>query len=229
MCRFVYPGFDDNEGERTIEEKPNKNGIVRFEVNAIYSDSTDEPTNGWIDVNGLSEKYAFREVLKDGKAARVWVRAYDILGNVKSDSTAVHFDSTPPNWSERSVLVKNQNGTYNHSSRLNFNAWDIDSGVHKIGFRLIRDDTRQVQHHGYAAASVKNITCKEQECKCVLEKCFVAAQILELDNCWFMMAKEDLDKVNVTVEVTVYNQALLETTFKVTVSILGMYQEAITK
>ncbi|KAL3832082.1 hypothetical protein ACJMK2_023760 [Sinanodonta woodiana] len=215
--KFVFPGFDDNEGQRTIQEKPNKNGIVRFEVNAVYSDNTNEPTIGWIEVNGLSENYTFSEVLRDGKTARVWVRAHDILGNVKVDSTSVQFDSTPPNYSQQPTFFKNQNGTYNHTSRLKFDAWDSDSGVHKIGFRLIRADTSRIQYSGYAAGSLTNISCNSKDCYCVFEKCFTHAQILDLDTCWFMMAKEDIDKVNVTVEVTVYNQALLETKFNVTV------------
>ncbi|KAL3832097.1 hypothetical protein ACJMK2_023774 [Sinanodonta woodiana] len=221
--KFVYPGFDDNEGERTVEEKPNKNGIVHFEVNILYPNDINEPANGWR-VNGLSDRYTFSVVPKDGKPAFIWVRAHDVLGNVKDDNTIVYFDSTPPVLSNNSTFARNQKGTYNHTSRLTFDAWDADSGVYKIEFRLIRNDNYQIIYNNSASVSVQNISCNSRECYCVLEKCFIFAQILDLDNCWFMMAKEDLDKVNVTVEVTVYNQALLETKLSVNVdTIYGLH------
>ncbi|KAK3603166.1 hypothetical protein CHS0354_042998 [Potamilus streckersoni] len=116
--KFVYPGLDDNEGERTMKEKPNKNGVHGFEVNTVFTDETSEPANGWVSINGLNERYTISENLRDGRTVRFWVRAYDVLGNRKTDNTEVHFDSTPPRLSKNpATFLRNQNGTYNRTSR----------------------------------------------------------------------------------------------------------------
>ncbi|KAL3832350.1 hypothetical protein ACJMK2_024002 [Sinanodonta woodiana] len=222
--KLVFPGFDDNEGQRTVDEKPNKNGIVRFEAVISLSDGTNEPQKGWFDISGLAENFKFTETLRDGRIARVWVRAHDVLGNTISDKTEVYFDFSEPLVKNNSVVFSRNhpNGTYIYTSRIEFEAADKESGVHKIGYILKRDDTGKVQHNGSTFASHNNISCNtEIDCICVLEKCFIKNQVLDLDNCWFMTSKEELDHANITVEVTVYNQAMLKTSFYVTVDKLN--------
>ncbi|KAL3832351.1 hypothetical protein ACJMK2_024003, partial [Sinanodonta woodiana] len=167
--KFVFPGLDDNEGQRTVDEKPNKNGIVRFEAVISLSDGTNEPQKGWFEINGLAEKFTFNETLIDGRTVRMWLRAHDVLGNTISDKTEVHFDSSEPLMNNNSIISCNT---------------DID-------------------------------------CICVLEKCFIKHQVLDLDNCWFMTSEEELDHANITIEVTVYNQAMLKTSFYLTVDKLN--------
>ncbi|KAK3588467.1 hypothetical protein CHS0354_004681 [Potamilus streckersoni] len=213
-----FVSLDDDEGARTTSEIPNKHGIIRFEAVTSYSDDTNLPAHGWFDIPNVDEKFSFSVTLNDGKTTRIWVRAHDILGNTIVDGTEVHFDTSGPIVSKESVyLVRNQvNGTYNYTSRIKFQAGDHDSGLHKIGFTLTRDDTGEVKYYGYIPGSSKNIngSCKSHlECICVLEKCFLRDQILDLDNCWLMTAKEELDHVNITVNITVYNQALLSENF----------------
>ncbi|KAK3603169.1 hypothetical protein CHS0354_043002, partial [Potamilus streckersoni] len=221
--KFVFPGLDDNEGQRNVSEKPNKNGVIRFEAVTSFTDGTEEPTLGWFNISGLDEKWTFNATINDGRTARIWVRAHDVLGNTRTDKTEVHFDSSAPKLKNSSIhFVRNQeNGTFTYTSRILFEAADDNSGVHKIGFRLIQDDTGHVQYNGSAAASQKNISCPDLDCICVLEMCFVRDQVLDLDNCWFMTAQEKLDHANVTVEVTVYNQAMLETKFNITIEKLN--------
>ncbi|KAL3832348.1 hypothetical protein ACJMK2_024000 [Sinanodonta woodiana] len=119
--KFVFPGLDDNEGQRTVDEKQNKNGIVRFEAVISLSDGTNEPQKGWFDINGLAENVKFNETLRDGITARVWVRAHDVLGNTISDNIEVHFDSSEPLVKNNStVFTRNHpNGTYIFTSSLN--------------------------------------------------------------------------------------------------------------
>ncbi|KAL3832122.1 hypothetical protein ACJMK2_023795 [Sinanodonta woodiana] len=210
--------LDDNEGKRSTSEIPNNHGIIRFEIAVSYSDGTNLPTDGWFDVANISEKYSFSETLKDGQTARIWVRAHDVLGNTIVDGTEVHFDTTGPIVTKDSIsLVPNQvNGTYNFTTRIKFKAGDHDSGLNKIWFTLTRDDTGEVKYSGYVSGNSKNVTgsCKSHlECSCVLEKCFIFDQTLDLDNCWFLTGKEEIDHVNFTVNITVYNQALLSEHF----------------
>ena len=53
---------------------------------------------------------------------------------------------------------------------------------------------------------------KIPSCNCVLKSCFLPQQKLDIDNCWFLVPKEDLNK-SAKIEVNVYNQALLFKTF----------------
>ncbi|KAL3832344.1 hypothetical protein ACJMK2_023996 [Sinanodonta woodiana] len=222
--KYVFPGLDDDEGQRTVDEKPNKHGVVQFEAVVSLSDDTNEPQKGWLIISGLAENYKFTETLRDGRTVRIWVRAHDVLGNNITDKTEVHFDSSEPLVKNSSIVFSRNhpNGTYIYTSRIEFEAADLESGVHKIGYVLMRDDTGNVQHNGSTFASHKNISCSTDiDCKCVLEKCFIQHQVLDLDNCWFMTSEEELDRVNITVEVIVYNQAMLKKSFFVTVDKLN--------
>ncbi|KAK3603135.1 hypothetical protein CHS0354_042957 [Potamilus streckersoni] len=158
--KFVFPGLDDNEGQRTVDEKPNKHGIVRFEAVISLSDGTNEPQQGWFDISGLAENFTFNETLRDGRTARIWVRAHDVLGNNISDKTEVHFDFSGPLVKNDSIVFSRNypNGTYIYTSRIEFEAADLESGVHKIGYILMRDDTEKVQHNGFTSASQRNVS-----------------------------------------------------------------------
>ena len=39
--------------------------------------------------------------------------------------------------------------------------------------------------------------------------CYFPEQTLDLDNCWFMVSKKELDTASATVTVTAYNRAML--------------------
>ena len=48
--------------------------------------------------------------------------------------------------------------------------------------------------------------------------CYDADQILDLDNCWFMVDGNDLDTSMATLDVTVFNRAMLKESLKFSVS-----------
>ena len=48
--------------------------------------------------------------------------------------------------------------------------------------------------------------------------CYDEYQTLDLDNCWFMVDENDLDTSTATVDVTVFNRAMLKKSLKFTVS-----------
>ena len=43
---------------------------------------------------------------------------------------------------------------------------------------------------------------------CALDVCYMREQVMEIDNCWFIVPSDELD-MNGTINVTVFNQALL--------------------
>ena len=63
-----------------------------------------------------------------------------------------------------------------------------------------------------------NACATDPNCNCALNTCFLKDQTVDIDNCWFLVPKKDLNESG-TVTVTVYNQALLSQEFSVQVNI----------
>ncbi|XP_060601820.1 uncharacterized protein LOC132755046 [Ruditapes philippinarum] len=213
--KFVQDSLDDNEGNRTLDAIENYHGIVKFEVATVLSIDDEEPKSTWKNLEPFQEKTSFQLKLQEGSRVRVWVRATDVMGNIKTDSTLVRFDNTEPTISSRGddhMFEPNIESTkYNFSSRIKFLSSDKESGVHKIGFSIIIKTTGKedrVIYEGFAPASISNST-DDPLCFVIEGKCFKPYQNLYLDNCWFMVSKGDLDNSIASVEVNAYNQALL--------------------
>ena len=60
-------------------------------------------------------------VRSDGDSVRVWVRAFDIVGNTVDDSVLVHVDSSPPLTSGVSLARHGRQQLAVHHSRDLFN------------------------------------------------------------------------------------------------------------
>ncbi|XP_060583179.1 uncharacterized protein LOC132739481 isoform X2 [Ruditapes philippinarum] len=213
--KFVQDSLDDNEGNRTLDAIENYHGIVKFEVATVLSIDDEEPKSTWKILYPFQEKTSIQLKLQEGSRVRVWVRATDVMGNVKTDSTLVRFDNTEPTISTRGdghMFEPNIESTkFNFSSRIKFLASDKESGVHKIGFSITiktTDKEDRVIYEGFAPASISNST-EDPLCFVIEGMCFKPYQNLYLDNCWFMVSKSDLDNSTASVEVYAYNQALL--------------------
>lgn len=216
--KFVNDSLDDHEGERKRDAIENFHGIVKFEVAKVLTIDDEEPTSGWETITPFQEKTSFTEKLADGSRVRVWVRATDVMGNIKTDSTLVTFDGTPPKLSKPGTPGSDHrfapnvpNASFNYTSRIYFVATDDESGVHKIGYNItIQTENKadRVIYSGFAPAST-DPTAENPLCDIIEDKCFLPQQRLDVDNCWFMVSKSDLDTSTASVEVTAYNQALL--------------------
>lgn len=118
----VEPKFEDHTGDRTLEAISNIHGIVKFEIahkkdHKGGQDIQNAPTTGWIEVpDPLSETVTINATRQDGDTMRIWVRAYDVMGNTKIDATEVTFDSTPP-FLQKASITRNVNSTYPFASR----------------------------------------------------------------------------------------------------------------
>ncbi|XP_060570888.1 angiopoietin-1 receptor-like [Ruditapes philippinarum] len=212
--KFVPDSLDDNEGNRTLEAIENFHGIVKFEVATVLSIDDEEPKSTWKILETFQEKTSIKLKLQEGSRVRVWVRATDVMGNIKTDSTLVMFDNTEPTISspgDGHMFEPNIESTkFNFSSRIKFIAIDRESGVHKIGFSITIKTTGKedrVIYEGSAPASISNSI--DYPCFVIEGMCFKPYQNLYLDNCWFMVSKSDLDNSIASVKVYAYNQALL--------------------
>ena len=115
----IQPEFDDIDGHRNKSAIKNINSIVRFETNHGKR-STENPPHGWVNVSPLKENHTFTLTginIEDGDSHQFWVRAYDIMGNTKVDTTVIHFDSSNPKVYPPVISLNIENGTYPFSSR----------------------------------------------------------------------------------------------------------------
>ncbi|XP_052812777.1 uncharacterized protein LOC128240263 [Mya arenaria] len=217
-----YVAIDDNEGDRTLKAIPNKHGLVKFELNRVFTNDRQIPVSKWEQIP-LEESYVFWEQLDDGNHVRVWLRATDVMNNTAVDYTEVHFDNTPPRISDELLEENVQMGTYTFTSRVTFQASDDASGVHKLQMTLyVGNSSTPKKIHSVSANrnDTAGICDKDPSCNCVLEVCYRIQQTIDLDNCWFLVPKEDLNKSG-TLQVTTYNQALLSRTFNLTITNLN--------
>ncbi|XP_053391927.1 uncharacterized protein LOC123531687 [Mercenaria mercenaria] len=214
-----YVNLTDNEGARTRRAISNKHGIVKFEINRVFTDDRQVPKTGWI-LHELTEEYEMREQLDDGSHVRLWVRATDIMNHTLADYTEVHIDNTPPRVANVKVEENIVNGTYKHTSRITFKASDDDSGVHRIEYKLFVGNRTDEHGKGSIPANKNNASgaCgTDPVCNCVLHTCFLVPQTLDIDNCWFLVPKEDLNR-SARIDVKVYNQALLYQKFSTNIT-----------
>ncbi|XP_052812776.1 uncharacterized protein LOC128240261 isoform X2 [Mya arenaria] len=217
-----YVAIDDNEGDRTLKEIPNKHGLVKFELNRVFTDDRQIPLLNWEHIP-LEESYVITEQLDDGSHVRIWLRATDAMNKTAVDYTEVHVDNTPPRLSDQRLQENVTNGTYTYTSRVTFQASDDGSGVHKLQLALyVGNSSTPKKIHSVSANrnDTAGICEKDPSCNCVLDVCYRLQQIIDFDNCWFLVPKKDLNKSGI-VQVTTYNQALLSRTFNLTITHLN--------
>ncbi|XP_063423612.1 uncharacterized protein LOC134707609 isoform X2 [Mytilus trossulus] len=143
----ILPIFDDTEGIRNKTAIKNINSIVRFET--IHGKvSSKIPQIGWVPVFPLRENFTFRLDgidIEDGDSHQFWVRAFDIMGNTKVDSTVVHFDSSEPFVYEPMIDLNIKDGNYPFSSSVVVYAKDEHSGIKKVSFKFKVNKTEEVR------------------------------------------------------------------------------------
>jgi hypothetical protein len=117
----VPEALDDHTGNRTLAGIPNVHGIVKFEYfyrNRNQGNST--PTT-WFQVDApFSENQTFDIGRQDGDGISFWVKATDVMGNERVETTLIYFDSTPPRRLQQSDVIFARNvksSSYDFSSR----------------------------------------------------------------------------------------------------------------
>ncbi|KAJ8306434.1 hypothetical protein KUTeg_016979 [Tegillarca granosa] len=216
--KAVEPRFDDNEGKRTMEAISNIHGIVKFDVahkkdHKGGQDILNPPTTGWKEVpNPLSETVTINATRQDGDTMRIWIRAYDVMGNTKIDSTDVTFDSTPP-FVQKATLTRNVNSTDPFASRISVLAQDTEGGVFKIKW-TIKDATTGKKFKDGEQMITRPSDCTDiRLCYTIpMGDTFFFENSFVINNCWMVVPKNKLDTQVLTMEVSVYNMALISNT-----------------
>ncbi|XP_063419667.1 uncharacterized protein LOC134704814 [Mytilus trossulus] len=207
--------FDDDEGNRTKEEILNINSIVRFEINHGIP-NTDTPTQ-WQNVLPIKENQSIELsgiTIVDGDSYQVWVRATDVMGNNKIDSSIVHFDHSPPSVDPPKFEPNVNDGKFPFASRVTVSAIDIHSGISKVSFKFVVNRTGEVKNQkDFKINSQAN--CNQhlsKDCFCMRNGgCFLVDSVLDIDNCWLKVPIDRVEDEVHSLQVIVYNLAMLST------------------
>ena len=115
--------YDDLTGQRTTRAIQNKHGIISFEITHRVDHEggrsfQDIPTTGWTNVTNISNEFQIINAKRsNGDTVKIWVRAKDIMGNVRNDFTVVHIDTSPPIISTSNIEDNVQDTKYDFGSR----------------------------------------------------------------------------------------------------------------
>ncbi|CAC5368233.1 unnamed protein product [Mytilus coruscus] len=179
--------------------------------------STDIPHQGWVPVIPLRENFTFSLEgidIEDGDSHQFWVRAFDIMGNTKVDSTVVHFDTSEPFVYEPIIDLNIKDGNYPFSSSVVVSAKDEHSGIKKVLFKFKVKKTEEVRsEHTFDIQTKTREYCENLpiECYCVrMDDCFMIDTKLEINNCWMKVPIGDIANDVYLLEVTVFNSAMLQ-------------------
>ncbi|XP_021363702.1 uncharacterized protein LOC110456947 isoform X2 [Mizuhopecten yessoensis] len=214
--RNVKPGLDDNEGLRRMQPVDNVHGIVRADT-AFKRDKdggttiTQTPTHGWRNVASYhNERTSINVPRQDGDSIRIWVRTFDVVNNSATDSILVHVDSSPPVIEQPAFHKNIQNASYPFSSRVLFLASDKHSGIHTFKWKLIANQSDQVFHSGSDHGNITKRKPSLQEGACTSDgECYYFYHEFEVNNCWFMVSKDDLPTQVTNIDIEVFNSAML--------------------
>ncbi|VDI56408.1 Hypothetical predicted protein [Mytilus galloprovincialis] len=220
----ILPKFDDYEGVR------NKTAI---KINSMcdlkgWKSQQEIPQIGG-SVLPLRENFTFRLDgidIEDGDSHQFWVRAFDIMGNTKVDSTIVNFDSSAPFVFPPKISLNLKDGKYPFSSSVVVSAKDVHSGIKKVSFKFKVNETEEIRsEHTFDIQTKTREYCDTQpkECYCVrMGDCFMIDTQLEINNCWMKVPIDSIGNDVYVLEITVFNSAMLQSSI---IKEIGMVKE----
>ncbi|XP_062587619.1 uncharacterized protein LOC134249266, partial [Saccostrea cucullata] len=158
--KLVLSKLDDNDGNRTLNAIRNIHGIVKFEYDFGNANQGSQAPTNWQPINDLTETVTFFIPRRNGDTLNVWIKATDVLGNKEVDLMHVYFDETPPaNLTTGDVrFIPNlKNSTFPFTSRLLVNTHDKNSGIHKIDWAFLSNQTGDLFKSGSIPGNKTNV------------------------------------------------------------------------
>ncbi|XP_046581225.1 uncharacterized protein LOC124288740 [Haliotis rubra] len=147
----ISSDYDDNEGSRGIGEVRNVQGITRFRTSYKVdhqggSSITSPPADNLFTSQGLNQSQTITPSLVDGDTVRFWIRAYDIVLEMKEENATVHIDTSPPVienlWLSRSSCLNISTRLVEelHDVIVEFDVYDEHSGVEEMEWRIVEKE-----------------------------------------------------------------------------------------
>ncbi|XP_070178298.1 uncharacterized protein [Littorina saxatilis] len=207
---------DDWEGDRTVEEIPNRRGIVNFKVRHAIDSSggvsqPENPTGAWEDRN-LTDSFTVPLSPGEADTVTIWVKATDAMGTEKVERRQVTFDSTDPEVRNGSIkfLMNVPVPGIDFSSKFEITAQDQQSGIAYVFWKFTRSNGTTIYQE--KVPGVSSADCDRFKCTCTpANVCFDRKQTFSISNCNMMVEKESLDTEVITVTADVTNMAGLVT------------------
>ncbi|XP_022304673.1 uncharacterized protein LOC111111813 [Crassostrea virginica] len=205
--------YDDTEGKRSRDAIPNKRGIIKYDIAYALGRKQLTPktfqytdrTNAFIHIN-LSQQ------LQDGNSMTLWVKAYDILENTKTERIILHYDSTKPKVSSMELQTNVGLGPMNFTSSVRImGASDPHSGVKKIKYRFKALSTGKVinnRDYEYHNPSRDQYYCNTNPCDTNLPtgESFGVTINLPFSNCYAINIS-NMSTETVNLEMDIFNSA----------------------
>ncbi|XP_067661298.1 uncharacterized protein [Haliotis asinina] len=144
----ISSDYDDNEGDRGIDEIRNVQGITYFrtsyKVDHQGGSSIASPPADFLFTNrGLKQSQTITPSVVDGDTVRFWVRAYDIRREFIQEHVTVHIDTSPPVM-EKLWLTRSDSLNISicrveelHDVIMQFDVHDEHSGVERVEWRIV--------------------------------------------------------------------------------------------
>ncbi|XP_078658232.1 uncharacterized protein LOC144903715, partial [Branchiostoma floridae x Branchiostoma belcheri] len=221
--------------ERSRQAIPNAYGITKvetvFAVDHNGGRSITTPPSTWTTVPDVTAEGVDLDIPRvDGDSVRLWVKAFDVVGNSVQEEVLLHVDSSPPVvqnfWLNRhgvpALAVHHSSDLF--TMRFEFEAYDDHSGLHNIHWSL-QDFLDSSTVHGEGQVAVRRPStlhpeCPPPDCACIPKdsECYFRNYeiVPDLSKMDIPVGSHDHDYVFV---ITVTNNAMLVTTvtFQVTV------------
>ncbi|XP_062605692.1 uncharacterized protein LOC134267510, partial [Saccostrea cucullata] len=212
--------LDDKTGNRTLGGIPNIRGIVKFDYFHRNGNQGNRTPTSWTPVGNISlESQTFFIDRKDGNAINFWVKATDVMGNEKVDMTKIFFDSTPPEAladSDVKFTRNTKSPTYDFSSRLQVDAFDRNSGIHKVHLKLLANSSNELFHGTYIKGNKSYIDVRKEGYQLPMGDYYYYSHYIDINNCWMVVSKEKFADEFVLLNLTVYNNAMITTHYSKT-------------
>ncbi|KAK3101903.1 hypothetical protein FSP39_007221, partial [Pinctada imbricata] len=149
--------YDDNSGNRTINEINNVHAIVDFKVSYdVYDVNGVKDTRGLMSVSDIQNQYDILNLnWADGDKMYTVVRAIDVLGKYNEENQTVYRDASPPViedlWLTRGERLNVSVHRIEDFKEMTIEwiAYDLHSGIDSIYWRLFDNYTGNEILHGH--------------------------------------------------------------------------------
>ncbi|XP_064613813.1 uncharacterized protein LOC135477587 [Liolophura sinensis] len=219
----VEYALDDHDGQRTVLGIKNVHGIIRFERAYKryqgYIENCDDPTDAFSKIL-TDETDVFNVKRESGDTICIWVTAWDVKNTRKTDVTRVHFDDTMPTVEQSGGFQLNMNSTeHPFSSRVTLISEDLESGVNKLRWRVINNQTGFMYGEDFSnnrfnqtsSRRKRMSVCSDRKvCYCVptdSDNCFLRENSVFINHCVIKVPKQEVSGLSVRFEVVAINQA----------------------
>ncbi|XP_052094849.1 uncharacterized protein LOC127730466 isoform X2 [Mytilus californianus] len=215
----ILTNYDDHEGDRTVESISNINGIVKFQINheIVSRPSSEAPGDGWEDIYPLAEHSVLdvaAGTIGDGDSQQIWVRALDVFGRNKTQTTVIHFDQSGPDNFLTNVVYNTEGGAHTFSSRITFVSQDLHSGVTNVSIQVVLNGTDSVkfEENVYVEEKTTESCALTHDCYCVpMGLCFMRSITIEINNCHLSVPIDMIENGYYHINITSHNTASLDT------------------